>query len=113
MKKSIEQQLEKIVHALNQTIFELYEHHDDLTYEHLSPFSWSSTGYGMWIDFFGFTIWHSEHDERDCDEDDNQEPLLDYIMQEVNKVRNAMDAMDLERVFRTAMRDYNLDLLEL
>ena len=44
-------------------------------------------GYGTYIEFLNMTLWNSEEDEREFDEEANEwEPLEPFLRNEINKI---------------------------
>jgi len=77
--------IEKIVTRLNQEIFDSSRVHEDESYEYFLELS--SDGFCVSIKFMDVTLWCSEEDNRDYDEDNGiYEPLCVYLKREALKV---------------------------
>lgn len=72
--------IKKAVDQLNNKLFEMECEHDYFTY-----LEYVETPIGCYINFQGQSLWDSENDPRQWVNDDEQEPLEDFLISEIEK----------------------------
>jgi hypothetical protein len=73
----------KLVESLNNETFL-----DGVSLECIEPFNFESNGYQCKISFLGIALWDDDNDDREWleDNDDEKEPLRNFIIRETKKV---------------------------
>jgi len=59
---------------------------DGVNLEWLTPFTFESDGKNCAISFMEVQIWDNENDGREWREEDEQEPLKDFVIREAKKI---------------------------
>jgi len=71
----------KLVESLNNETYL-----DGVSLDWIVPFKFESDGYICYISFLGFILWDDDNDGREWKEDDEKEPLREFIIREAKKI---------------------------
>jgi len=89
-----EETINKIINMIAELNNNIYESCGEV--ENLyTMIEYSTDGYSEYITFGGHHIWSDCDDERPYDDDDNQEPLKDFIKREINSIAKTIGKVKL------------------
>lgn len=93
---NINDEARQVVETINLAIL---VHHENIEHDYTALLEFCEVGYlGCAIKWAGRIIWSSENDLRDYDENDDQEPLLKFVCNEMLLLRDKMFIPSIEQI---------------